>query len=99
MTLKNAYARFAVFKYPIIPSDWITIELPRDAKVLTVQVQRTGAYLWVLVDPSAPLEPRHFRLAGTGHPITVEQAADLIYVGTFQLYGGDLVFHLFEIKK
>lgn len=35
---------------------------------------------------------RHFRIKGTGH------AADDIgdYIGTFQLNGGSLVFHLFE---
>lgn len=52
--------------------------------------------VWALVNPEEPTERRPFRLAGTGHPIDYE-ADDLRFVGSFQLDGGTLIFHLFEI--
>lgn len=44
------------------------------------------------------LEERNFRLAGTGHRIEEEQEK-LSFIGTFQLYGGSFIGHLFEIKR
>lgn len=60
-----------IFKYPIPIEDHFTLELPKDAKILTVQVQREMPQLWAVVDPEAEKETRHFRLSGTGHPIVV----------------------------
>ena len=82
-----------VYKYPIIATDDIVINLPKGAEVLCVQTQGNEPFIWALVDPEEPLEPRRFRMAGTGHPI---EETDLTYRGTFQLQGGALVFHLFE---
>jgi hypothetical protein len=45
------------------------------------------------VDPKGPLRPRRFRVAGTGHEL--EPYVDR-YIGTFQMLGGTLVFHVFE---
>lgn len=93
----------SVYKYPIPIEDTFTISMPAGATVLTVQTQQSsqdvwrgeaGPNIWVLVDPTALHEPRHFRLAGTGHPIEEKLGR---YVGTFQLSGGQLVFHLFEM--
>jgi hypothetical protein len=83
-----------VWKQPIPVDGAFELLMPRGARVLTVQVQGTIPCVWMLVDPAAAPERRRFRLAGTGHPI--ENAADLDYVGTFQIHGGALVFHLFE---
>ncbi len=85
-----------VYKYPITSiQDVVTIIMPKDAKVLTVQVQNGTPCIWAAVDPSQMyLEPRTFRIVGTGH-----EFEDVIvdgYVGTFQMYDGKLVFHLFE---
>lgn len=82
-----------VYKYPVTLDDAFALQLPRGAQLLTVQVQRGEPVLWALVDPGAPDETRTFRLAGTGHRI--DDADLLTYVGTFQLHGGALVFHLF----
>lgn len=77
-------------------SDWDvqTIDLPHGAQVLSVQVQDGSPYIWACVNPSAKSEPRQFRLYGTGHPI--EGDCLLKFIGTFQLFGGRLVYHLFE---
>lgn len=59
-----------------------------------VEVQDGSPYIWACVNPSAKSEPRQFRLYGTGHPI--EEDCLLKFIGTFQLFGGRLVYHLFE---
>ena len=75
-----------VSKYPIaIVADYITIAMPVDAQILTVQMQNNVACIWALVDPDAPLIERRFRWAGTGHEIK-EDIKDLWYIGTFQLF-------------
>lgn len=87
----------SVWKYPIEIIDFPVVELPRGAKVLTVQSQGEQACLWVLVDPhESVMESRLFRLVGTGHLIK-RSVQELMYLGTFRVRDGDLVFHLFEV--
>jgi len=69
------------------------IEIPVGAKILTVQEQYGEPKLWALIDPTAAKESRRFLVYGTGHKITEENG---IYIGTFQLDNGYLVFHAFE---
>jgi len=83
-----------VYKYPVKVDDHFELELPRGAEILTVETQGEAVQLWALVDPAESTEPRQFRLAGTGHPI---EDPNLKYVSSFQLYGGSLVFHVFEV--
>lgn len=86
-----------IYKYKITFTDLTIVELPKDAKILTVQEQNNEPYLWALVDTEKEKETRHFRIAGTGHEIEKEITNQLDYINTFQLRGGSLVFHLFEI--
>jgi hypothetical protein len=72
-----------------------TINMPHGAKLLAVQEQRGEAQLWALVDPGAKTYPRSFRVYGTGHDLPDDPGQ---YVGTFQMKGGALVFHLFEVN-
>ena len=83
-----------VYKHRVSQENVFSTEMPKGAEILTVQTQRENPVMWVLANPENELEVRSFRLAGTGHPITEE---NLKYIGTFQLFGGDLVGHLFEI--
>jgi hypothetical protein len=84
-----------VYKYPIEIKGVQELDMPVGASVLTVQIQRGRPCIWAIVDPEqAEINPRSFRLAGTGHPIDGDDV--LCYIGTFQLSEGDLVFHLFE---
>lgn len=85
-----------VHKYPVPLTDDFSIQMPAGAQVLSFQVQYGEMQLWALVNPSASSTPRHFRLAGTGHPIE-EAVSRLRFIGTVQLRGGSLIFHLFEI--
>lgn len=83
-----------IWKFPFKTADKIDLEMPVAAKVLSVQVQRGQTCIWALVDPTMSLKTRSFRIFGTGHPIDSLLGA---HVGTYQLAGGDLVFHMFEV--
>jgi hypothetical protein len=84
-----------IWKYEIKADDVTQLALPLGAEPLSVQEQRGNAYLWVKVDPNQRVhETRTFRLVGTGHPF---DDSGMKFLGTFQLTGGSLVFHLFEV--
>lgn len=85
-----------IYKYNITSDDEQRIEMPAIAQVLTVQCQNGHPRIWVAVDPDSPTLVRRFRLVGTGHAFDTPDGV-IRYVGTFQLYGGDLVFHLFDL--
>ena len=89
-----------IYKYEVKLDDWFEVEVPRRSKVLSVGMQKGTPQMWVLVDlepPPLPFSPtvmRRFRLVGTGNPVV--GLFDDKFIGTFQLYEGALVFHLFE---
>ena len=88
-----------IFKYPIPIEDHFILELPKNAKILTVQTQKGIPQLWAMVDSETEKEARHFRLNGMDHPLGDDYLRIINYIGTFQIENGELVFHLFEIKK
>lgn len=83
-----------IWKFDVLP-DKFECEMPEGAAILTVQTQGSEPKMWALVDPTRPRKTRRFATFATGQP--VPDGGDLRYVGTFQLDGGDLIFHLFEI--
>lgn len=83
-----------IWKYELRP-DGATVGVPEGAKILTVQAQKELPCIWCLVDTDARQENRTFRVYGTGHPMPVCPGD---YCGTFQLMGGSLVFHVFEVR-
>jgi hypothetical protein len=85
-----------IHKYPLDIDDATSIEMPSNAVLLDCQVQRGTPCLWAMVDPSNPKETRWFRVIGTGHPIP--DASEMTYFRSIQIRGGDLVFHVFEVK-
>ena len=86
-----------VYKYEIPIADHIKLDLPKGARILSFQTQKESWCIWVLVNPNEEeFETRKFRLCGTGHDI-IEWEKRLVFIGTAQKFGGDLVFHLFEI--
>ncbi len=88
--------RKTIYKYPLVVTDFQTVSLPVDAEILTVQTQGGNPCMWALVDPTqTEKEGRNIAIFGTGHPVN----CDVIrYISTFQLYDGELVFHVFEYK-
>ena len=87
-----------IWKYPVPVQDEFTVDMPPGAKVLSVQVQRDEPQMWAMVEEESygGKQRRRFRVIGTGHPISRDEI--LSFIGTFQLRGGALVFHLFEAK-
>jgi len=83
-----------IWKYPL-NGMVCDIQMPMEAKVLTVQMQNRQPTIWVQVNPQNELETRHFTLVGTGQEF---DDTDMKYIGTFQevLEGYPLVWHLFE---
>lgn len=83
----------AIYKYPVGISDEIQISIPQNAEILCVQMQYDTPCIWALVDKTAINGFRYFRWYGTGHPVKDNPGK---YIGTVQMNGGSLVFHLFE---
>jgi len=80
-----------VWKFSLYP--FTTLDMPKGARILSIQVQHGQAQMWVFCDPSKPTETRTFEVHPTGVTFCSE---GLEYLGTFQMAGGDLVFHAFE---
>lgn len=68
--------------------------MPIGAEILHLNMQNGDPHLWVLVNPDAKLEERHFEIYGTGHPIHGDMGIERKYIGTY--FEGEFVFHLFE---
>jgi len=85
-----------IYKFPIEVKDDFQLTLPKNSQILCVQTQGENPCMWVLIDKDEKeAEVRHFSIFGTGHPLAL---LDYKYIGTFQLFTGSLVFHLFEKK-
>jgi hypothetical protein len=87
-----------IYKYPLFPSggprvNTCLVEMPSGARVLCVQAQRDELCVWAVVNPARQLRTHVFDVFGTGHPLPPELPGS--YLGTVQLYGGDLVLHVF----
>ena len=80
-----------IWKYVIDPA--AEIDMPWGAEILCIQAQNDVACMWALVDPTARTIKRKFSVYGTGQVIPEVPGK---YLGTFQLHGGSLVFHVFE---
>ncbi len=81
-----------VFKYVMEITDYVDLDMPSGAEVLTAQMQNGDLCLWAKVDENAPKEKRRFRIAGTGHPLEGKHE----YISTVFPYNDSLVFHIFE---
>ena len=83
-----------IWKYPL-KGMMTDIQMPMEAKVLTVQIQNDQPTIWAQVNPQNELETRHFTIVGTGHEFNDK---DMKYIGTFQDVPGSIpfVWHLFE---
>lgn len=90
-----------IYKYPLQVADWQEVLLPVGAKVLCVQAQRQAPpmeeipCLWALVDAEEKDKLTHvIHTRGTGH--IADGMQDHIYLGTYQLHQGALIFHVFH---
>jgi hypothetical protein len=83
-----------IWKWTLSITDLQSIAMPEGAQLLAVQTQHGAPQLWALVDERAPQVHRNFATYGTGNPMPDGDPGK--YVGTYQVAGGKLVFHVFE---
>lgn len=88
-----------IWKFQLQSTDRQAFCLPKGAEILTIQVQGGEPYFWALVDPLQEQVERFIEMYGTGHPVPFEEGFTKKYIGTYQLYNGSLVFHVFESIK
>lgn len=86
----------SIWKYPFAVTDFFSLDMPQGAEVLCVQMQGAQPCIWARVNTEAVPKPRDFQIFGTGHDASDTEGSR--YVGTFQLNGGALVFHLYETE-
>lgn len=84
-----------IWKFPLAVMDEQSVDMPPAARILTVQVQNGVPCIWALVEPFDTLQPRNFRVVGTGFEFDGRGQ----WIGTFQLAFGALVFHVFEVPR
>lgn len=86
-----------IWKFALEMVDSQKISMPRDARILSAQIQGgTGTLcLWAEVIPGRAQRLRTIEIHGTGHDLADD--AELQFIGTVQLYEGGLVFHVFEL--
>jgi len=84
-----------IWKLPLPMADELRLQMPQGAEILCVQLQAGIPTIWVRCDDDPAFAGRVHRVLqwrGTGHNADGTGA----YVGTVQLEGGALVFHLFD---
>ncbi|MCB0515180.1 MAG: hypothetical protein KDD49_03845 [Bacteroidetes bacterium] len=84
-----------IFKYQLQTTRIQQVEMPQDAEILCIQTQNETPCLWALVKPNTITIKRTFEIFATGR--SIRENANRSYVGTYQLNGGELVFHCFEL--
>ena len=82
-----------IHKYTLQLTEWQSIQMPAESKILTIQMQNGVPCMWVEVDTSLQSVTRKFLTVGTGHAINDE----VVYLGTYQLYSGGLIMHVMEL--
>jgi hypothetical protein len=84
-----------IWKYNLQASaDRQELLMPKGAKILTIQPQYENLCLWALCDEEEERkESRIIATYETGHPISGTPGE---YIGTYQMYGGFGIFHVFD---
>lgn len=83
-----------IYKYKLENTDLQTIEMPKFAKILCVQIQNGEPHIWAEVESTNPITKKSIAIIGTGHPRPFNP---MTYIGSYQLYDGQLVFHVYEL--
>lgn len=82
-----------IWKFPLSVVDDQIITMPHGAVILAVQEQHGVPCVWAQVNPDQPASYRQFFMHGTGREVDPRAGQ---HIGTFQMFGGNLVFHVFE---
>ena len=85
-----------IHKYKLEIKDIQEIEIPAFAQILSVQTQFETPCIWAMVDTDHKKVKYKFRTIGTG-PQLDDDDVNGKYIGTYQLRGGELVFHVWQM--
>jgi len=88
--------RKVIWKFPLELTEIQEFPMPKDAQVLTLQMQNGIPCLWFMVGQDASeTQTRTFEIHGTGNPFVLEEkGVERGYIGTFQQ--PPYVWHVFE---
>lgn len=86
-----------IWKYALSTTDHQEVQMPAGAQILCLQVQLGIPCLWAVVDETAPTRTRLIRIYGMGHFMDERHPGK--FIGTYQLNGGSLVFHAFDLGE
>lgn len=85
-----------IYKYEIpLEHDEFVLDLPKNSKILSFQVQNNKSFIWAIVDEIAEKEKRNFILLGTGQSFEEDYLLGYNFIGMSQMNEGSLVLHLF----
>jgi hypothetical protein len=88
-----------IYKYEVpLEHDDFTLELPKNSRILSFQVQNNKPFIWVIVNEMLEKEKRKFKLFGTGQSFKEDDILAYNFIGTTQMNNGNLVLHLFAEK-
>jgi hypothetical protein len=87
------WCNVTIYKYPIKHNESFFVDIPEDAKFLTMK-HKGGPYMWWLVDETTRKVARCFRVVGTGWDLP-QDAKTWKYLGIWIDDG--IVWHLFEV--
>lgn len=87
-------------KFPLMIMHSQSVSMPKNARILSAQMQYGVPCIWAILDPSELMEKRTFLVRGTGNPIT-DQVGE--FIATVQQVGEDwrdpaFAWHIFELK-
>lgn len=91
-----------IYKYPLPVRDFQTIEIGKNAQILSVCEQNNQIVLYAMVctneiaTEDRSTVRRVIGIYGTGNPIS-EHPGFLKFIGTVSLDKGSLMFHVFEV--
>jgi len=89
---------WTIWKFTLETKDRQTVKMPKGARILSLQMQNGNPQVWALVDQSSVKACRRIAIYGTGHPVG-ENGWPGEFVGTYQMNGGTLVFHVFDLGE
>ena len=82
-----------ILKHEIPAALEFTLPIHEYSKLLKLAVVNEKTYIWTLEDESNPQRGVKFRMVMTGEEINLDPY--MVYIGTFILYNGSFVGHLF----
>lgn len=89
-----------IYKYKLEITPKQEVLLPKDAKILSIQVINNELFIYCVVNPDAEKELRVFKIVNTGGDIYFDMGIEYNFIGTFRLDDdtplGYFIGHLFE---